>query len=193
MSKLRSWFCDSSSEEESESSEEEENINDETWEKVKRTKQNKEKRQRQRKNKKEKQAETALKASFMIGIGPVTKESIGYFESLNKDTEEAKKEAVEEYLRFYLRYNTEEIEQLEIAATQIAPKDDVIYIAFNNSRDVHNIYQRAAQCKHPEVTTQNYIPPQFFDRYIYLSKRCQELRQKEKGHENTDEVWQTRY
>ena len=65
---------------------------------------------------------------------------------------------------------------MEIMATQTSPKDDIVYVAFSSVTDVRNIYGRAAICKHPDVTTQNFVPPQFFEKYMYLSKKCAEAR-----------------
>ena len=108
-----------------------------------------------RKEKKERklQDDTALKASLTVGVGPITKETLKYFEETNNDEDKAREAAVREFLNFYLKYSDEELEELEIMATQQSQKDDVVYIAFSNVTDVRNIYGRAAICKNKEVIT----------------------------------------
>ena len=69
---------------------------------------------------------------------------------------------------------------MNIVSTQLAPKDDILYVAFDNTKDVKDIYKRIAQVQHPEVTTRNFVPPQFYARYMYLSKACKYLRETNK-------------
>ena len=178
MTRLHSLFC--GSDQESDSSEEEPVDGDETWEEVNRVKRNKTKQERQNIKKNKFLAATASKANHTVGLGPISKETIKYFEDSCKDTEKAKVEAVYKFLCFYLRYDRVEIEELKIAATQTAPNDDVVYVAFHDVNDVHTVYTRAAQSKHPDIITHNFILPQFFDRYIYLSNKCKEWRDSDK-------------
>ena len=181
MRKLRSWFYDSENDSENENSDmEERNTDEEEWEEINRKDRNRERKEKQTKNRRNIQAKTASKASHMVGLGPITKETINHFVEIHKDIEVAKIEAIKEFLEFYLRYDKNEIEKLDIGATQSAPNDNIIYVDFTDKSDLHTVYARTAQCKHPDVITRNYIPPQFFDRYIYLSKKCQEIRTKDK-------------
>ena len=60
--------------------------------------------------------------------------------------------------------------------TQLAPKDNIMYLALESPQGVRKIYGRIARCRHPEVTTRNYVPPQWFERYMFISKKCTELR-----------------
>ena len=99
MNKLRSWFNEDEVMEESEiSSEEGENSEEELWEGVERKKQNKIKIDKQKKRKNKIEVNTAEKASKMVGLGPITLESIEHFEKEEKNFEEAKLEAAREYL-----------------------------------------------------------------------------------------------
>ena len=125
--------------------------------------------------------DTAAKAGLIVGLGPITAETLKHFEDTETDHETAKSEAVKEFLGFYLKYGDEELERLEIKATQIATKDDIVYVALGDASEIRDIYVRAAQCKHPEVKTRNFVPPQFFDRYMYLSKKCTEMRNESGG------------
>ena len=55
-------------------------------------------------------------------------------------------------------------------------------MAFSSSNSVKDVYRKAAQCKHPEVKTRNFVPPppQFYSRYMYLSKICKHIRDSDK-------------
>ena len=57
-----------------------------------------------------------------------------------------------------------------------AKGDDIIYIAFNKLEDLHEFHVRVAECQNSVIATRNYIPPQMYERYIYLSKMCAEVR-----------------
>ena len=89
--------------------------------------------------------------------------------------------ATKEFLNFYLRFSENEIKELDIKALQTSPKDDIMYLAFNNQSSVRNIYRRIAQCKNSDVVTRNFVPPQFFERYMFLSKKCTEMRNIDKN------------
>ena len=181
MKKLKSWFGDSSSDDSnSDSSEEEASKNEEQWQTIDRKKRNKIKKENKKKNIKHYQAKTASKASCIIGLGPITAESIKHFEDITDNYNIAKEQAVIKFLKFYLKYDNTEIEDINIVSTQTAPKDDIIYVALDNTKNVKDIYKKIAQVKHPEVTTRNFIPPQFYARHMYLSKVCKHLRDTEK-------------
>ena len=174
MRKLKSWFCDSESEEEI-SSEEEAVEGEEVWESVKRKEKNKKKKERSRQRKEKYKAETSLKASRIVGIGPITKATVKHFEKVTNNFEKAKMEAVREYLQFYLRYEEDEIDDLGIIATQLA-KDDYVYIVMEDQSNIRELYGRIARCQNPDIETRNFIPPQFFERFMYINSKCKELR-----------------
>ena len=124
--------------------------------------------------------ENGIKASCIVGIGPITTETLKHFEDISDNFEIAKEQAVIEFLKFYLKYDNIELHDLNIVSTQIAPKDDIIYVAFDNTKDVRDIYKKIAQVKHPDVTTRNFVPPQFYAWYMYLSKVCKYMRDTDK-------------
>ena len=175
MNKTRSWFCDSKSD-----SSEDEKVNYENWEGVTIRDKNREKKDRQSRARTKLQTEMAKKASLMVGIGPVTRGSIEHFKKFNNNFEDAKIEAVREFLTFYLKYSSGEAEELEISATQLAPKDHIIYVAFNSHKDVCEIYSRVPRCKHPDVMTRNFVPPQYFEQYMFISRRLEDMRNEDK-------------
>ena len=120
--------------------------------------------------------DTAIKASKIVGLGPIKKDTIKHFERINSNLEKAKLAAVQEYLQYYLNYSNEEIKDLEIKATKLA-KDDIIYVVFEDQGDIREIYSRIAQSKNDDLATRNFVPPQFFNRYMHISAKCKELRE----------------
>ena len=189
MKKFKSWFWEDESTEESEiSSEEGENTDEEIWEGVERKKRNRMKRERQKKRKNKIEANTSEKASKMIGLGPITQESIDFFEKQGHNFEKAKHEAAKEYLSFFLKFSEQEIEKLNIVGTQLVPKDDILYLALESTQGIKDIYSRIARCKNPDVSTRNFVPPQWYERYMFISKKCAELR-----NENHDMKTQIRF
>ena len=102
MSKLRNWFCDSDSEEIS--SEEEEGAGENEWEAVKRKDKNVKRKERWKQRKDRFKAETAVKVSKIVGVGPVKRVSVNHFEKEHKDFEKAKMATVKKFLQIYLNY-----------------------------------------------------------------------------------------
>ena len=94
--------------------------------------------------------------------------------------DQAKKLAVKDFLADYLGYNKEELDELMIAETKIAPSgDDIINVAFASHDDTRELHIRRAESQNEEITVCNYIPPNFYERYTHLNKVCQEMRQKD--------------
>ena len=176
MSKLKNWFCDSDIEEDEISSEEEAAGREKEWEEVGRKERNIKRKERRKQRKEQLKADTSVKASKIIGIGPVTKMSVDHFEKELQNFEKAKMAAVNEFLQFYLNYEKDEIEDLEIEATQMA-KDDIVYIVIKDQSNIHELYRRIAQSQNNDIITRNFIPPQFFERFMHISMRCKDLRE----------------
>ena len=178
MRKLKKWFCDSDSEtdDDNPSSSEEEGEGEKNWETVQRVKKNEEKRKTRRTLLEKKKSSTSSKASMIVGLGPITKLSVDFFEKQLKDFEKAKYEAVKEYLSHFLNYESDEIEELGIESTQLA-KDDVMYVAFSDQSNIRELYGRIAASQNLDIVTRNFVPPQFFERYMFISRKCRELRE----------------
>ena len=79
------------------------------------------------------------------------------------------------------RYNQAELNNLKILETKRTRKDDIVYIAVDNPRDIGDIYARKAECRSDNTTVKNYLPPQFFDRFSALNKLCATKRQEDAG------------
>ena len=63
------------------------------------------------------------------------------------DYEKAKRWAVKQHLAYHYRYNQRELDKLNILETKRMRKDDIIYIAVDNVRDIGDIYARKAECR----------------------------------------------
>ena len=179
MAKLRKWFgVDTESGSESGSSDNE-STDTEDWNQVDRRKRNKLKLKTQEKNKKHKQSMNASRASHILGISPIHSETISSYMSEGLKFEQAKIKAVHQYLHFYLKFEDEELDIMDIKETMTAMKgDDTLYVAFQNKDDIREIHWRMAECRNSELNTRNYIPPGFYARYMAASNRCSDVRKK---------------
>ena len=127
------------------------------------------------------QAKTARRAKHMIGLGPILRQSVNYFTNITSDPEEARKMAVNEYLTTYLQYTEDELEYINIVDTMNAKSDDeVIYVTFREHSTIKDIYSRAAEIRNDDISTRIFVPPQFWQRYQYLSQHCAEMRSRNK-------------
>ena len=168
---LKHFFGDESGAEESVTDSSE----DEKWEIHDPEKKNKEKKKRQKDKKKLRQMETATKARAMLGVGPVTRAAIEHHENLADDKKTARKNAVEDFLRFHLEFNREELDELDIRETSVG-KDDCIYFAVGNADMLKEIHFRKSDSRNDDIFIRNFVPPQFHARYMYISKTCGEKR-----------------
>ena len=174
MKKLRRWFGDETDSEVSDS----DNDSD-SWSTVERTAKNRQKRKEQQKRKKKIEMQTLQKAKHLLGITPISREEIERQRDNTENFEEAKLAAVNEYLRSYLCFSEKEIEEMKISETLISAKgDDTVYIAVDDLESIKEIGMRIAESGIEDLSTRNYIPPQLFERYMEISRRCTEARRK---------------
>ena len=108
MKRLKNWFCDSDTEDEI-SSEEDEKAGEKEWEAIDRKEKNRRRKEKRRERDMKMKTDTATKASKIVGLGPIKKDTIKHFKNINGNLEKAKLAAVEEYLQYYLNYSNEEI------------------------------------------------------------------------------------
>ena len=128
------------------------------------------------------ESKVANKAKHMIGLGPIRRASISYFHDIIADFEEAKKMAVDKFLSEYLQLNEDERKDFEILETSIAKNDDdLIYVTFANFESIREIRSRVATIKNEEIKVRNFIPPQYWSRYRFLSSYCADERMKDKN------------
>ena len=165
IEKVHHWFGDSSSEESSGES----NTEEDNWDTVDRKRKNNEKKRTTKERRDRKTAEVAMKAKRMAGVGPITYQEIDDQNKVNNNYELAKVYAVKAHLAEKYRYNQKELDELNILETKRTNKDNIIYIAVNNERDIRYIYSRKVEC---------YISPQCFNT---LNKVCAQWTSKNKS------------
>ena len=175
---MRNWFGES---DDSDGTDESDPEDGEEWYKVERKEKNMKKKKKAEEKKKLKRRKVTEKAKMIVGIGPIKKSTIEHFTGHGRNLEDAKIEALKEYLDFYLHYSKKDIEELEIGATQICQKDDFLYVAFTDFDDIRELHSRIAECKDDRIQVRNFVPPQYFHRYMFLSKRCSEVRAQNKA------------
>ena len=80
----------------------------------------------------------------------------------------------------YLQLNEEERKYFVILETVIAKNDeDLIYVTFKDFESIRDIRTRVTQIKNEEIKVRNFIPPQFWTRYRFLSNYCSDERAKD--------------
>ena len=121
------------------------------------------------------------KVRNIVGLGLIRKSTFKHFTSQGKNLEEAKIDVLKEFLNFYLHYDAKELDELEIGAMQICQKDNFLYVAFTDFNDIKELHSRVAECKDDQIQVRNFVPPKYFDRYMFLSKRCGEVRAQDKS------------
>ena len=173
IEKMHYWFGDSSSED-SDMDEKTEN-----WSKVDREGRKFQRQKRSIDKKNRKIAELSLKARQMAGIGPITEADINYYMRDPKDYTKAKIHAVKAHLYKHYRYNNEELKDLNILETERNSKDNIIYIALSDERDVKDIYARKAEVRSENTIVKSYIPPQYYDRFAALNRVCAQKREED--------------
>ena len=172
---LRNWFGEKpgqSSSDSSSSSQEEED----SWNEVDRRKANRDKITEKKKKLKEKKREICTRMRYMVGVGPIRDATLGYHEQLNDNPEDARRDAVLEYLRYYLAYDDDDIESLEIIETKKAANDEIIYCVFGRTEDVKEIHHKRAASQNDDLVTRDYIPPQMYARYQAVAHRAKIMR-----------------
>ena len=64
---------------------------------------------------------------------------------------------------------------MEIAETKLATRgEDVINVTMVNHDHLKELHIRRAESQNDEVIIRKYIPPNFYERYMYLNKICNE-------------------
>ena len=172
MDKPKHYFGEETDTDSSEDSEEDD------WTEIGAKKKNEMKKKKQKEKRKMKQVEIAAKARSMIGIGPIGKEALQFHENKEPDKTTARLNAVENFLAYYLDFDKEDLENLDIKETKIG-KDDVVYLAAGNEDMIREIRFRKADSKNDDIFLRNFIPPHFHARYMHISKVCSEERMKD--------------
>ena len=153
--------------------------NEEEYDTIDRKAKNLEKKRKTQLRRKWTRTETMRKANLIVGIGHVEQEDIVRQRTNSRDYNEAKKKAAIHYLRTKLMYNDEEVEKTVIKDTQMA-NDDTMYVAMTKNEDIREVYIRKAEVRDDDIWVRNFIPPQVFARFMFLSNACKSYREKYK-------------
>ena len=149
-----------------------------TEDKIEREKKKKLQRYRRRKQLEER---TANKGRHMLGLGPIRRQSIGYFQDAKVDFPEAKIMAVNEFLMEFLQISEDEMQDFTILDTMISKKEeDLIYVTFRDHSSIRDIHRRVAELQSEDIMVRNFIPPQYWERYLHLNRYCSKLKQEDK-------------
>ena len=170
---VKDWFgMDSSSESDSSSQDEDEG----EWSEVARQSKNRKKMKEKKIRRKEKIGQIARRMKQMIGLGPIPRATRDFFESKSKDKKVAMSMCVKEYLKYYLDFDDEELEKIDIVDSKLAANDDVIYVALGHEEQIREIYKRKAASENDNLILRDYIPLQFHARYMAIAGKAKETR-----------------
>ena len=143
------------------------------WNKVERRDKAEEKKKKQSMKKQDKMRDCASRAARMVSIGPISMKNVDYFRSRTVGFEEAKCIAIKEFLQYNLGYDTEDLRDLRIMDTRMSTRgDDIMNVALATEEDTREIYMRKAETKNSDIVVRNYIPPNFYKRYMHISEVC---------------------
>ena len=129
--------------------------------------------------KKQKKLDKAIKiGKSSIGIGPIKPQSYTYFNNITADFHEAKKMAAVEFLTEYLKYDSNDLSEVDITDTKVSGKnDDILYVVMDSPSKIKDIRRRVADCRNPDIRTRDYVPPIFYDRYMALGRHASNMRE----------------
>ena len=177
MNTLKKWFSQESPETSDISSNSDSSDGENEEEIIDRKNRNKERKERNKNNKRRKKTEAATKASHTVGCKPITNKEIEKYLEMTGDIKQAREAAVKSFLKDFLQFDDSELDDIEMLETKISPKgDNTVYAVFKEINNIKEIHWRAAQIRNPAVGIRNYIPPQFWQRYMYLNEECSNYR-----------------
>ena len=109
------------------------------------------------------------------------------------DYQEGMRMAAEEYLTNVLEFTEAELLDVNITDMQMSANgDDTMYLALDDLKTGKEIRIRIAEREDPRIYARDFIPPNFFDRYVALSWFCKEIRDNDRRIKTPNEVWETR-
>ena len=112
-----------------------------------------------------------------LGIGPIQSESYEYFHKITGDFELSKRMAAAEFLNAYIKFDKDEMSDLDITDTKISAKgDNILYIVMDSPEKILNLRRRIADCQDTRIKTRDFIPPQFYQRYVKLGMIGRDMR-----------------
>ena len=120
-------------------------------------------------HKKKKVLEEARK---VIGLSPITDEDLDEYLEKGMNKHEALEEAAADFLKFELKIDSDEMEDLAINKVTRPGKEDTdrIYIHFSSEDSAKYIFRKTSQVKNENIKISQFIPPQLFKRNNELSR-----------------------
>ena len=148
-----------------------------SWTSIDRKKIQEDRRRRRHKRNENLKTQCSTRASSMVSMGPIPLESITYFMTNGATFEQAKILAIKELLGYSLNLDDTETESLNIMETKLSHKgDDIMNVAFETENEVKELYIRKAELQNSNLTLRNYIPPNFYARFMHLNQLCTQKR-----------------
>ena len=111
------------------------------------------------------------KSKKILGFKPITKENVEYFMVEGMERKMAEREAIREFMRYFLRMEKEDIENIEILKTKFNRKGDILY-AQMNEYTVLDLFRRGGSARNKEFSLVPFVPPQIFRRYRAAQELC---------------------
>ena len=111
----------------------------------------------------------------ILGFKPITRDNVEYFMNEGKDKKEAEMETIREFMNYFLRMDSVEIENIKIENCKFNRKGDILY-AEMNEYDVLDLLRRGGSAKSKEFSLVSFIPPQIFRRFTAAQDLCKKLR-----------------
>ena len=177
---VKDWFAEENSDESDNSSSESSGTGNEEWKNVEQKKKQLRKKKDRKIRMKEKMEEIASRMMHMVGVGPIVKQTVQHFEQMAGNPESARKMAIEEFLSFHLDFDQEELAKMNIVDTKPSAKEDIIYFTIEDKEQVREIYYRKALSENDDLIVREYIPPQFYDRWMAISRKATQVRANDK-------------
>ena len=108
-------------------------------------------KKKQEKEKKDKKREKAIRiGKCTIGVGPIKERSFDYFNNITADYSEAKKMAAAEFLTGYLKFNHQDMSDINITDTKISgKKDDILYLVLDSPSKIKDIRRESSRLSEP--------------------------------------------
>ena len=117
---------------------------------------NRVKKEEERKRKHDRIVKAAHVGKFTVGVRPVKSQSYTFFNKITADFNEAKKMAAAEFMVEYLKFDLEELSDMDITDTKISPKgDDILYIVYDCPEKALNVRRRMAECKNQAIKSRD--------------------------------------
>ena len=118
---------------------------------------------------------TAEKASCMVAMGPMNKKLEEENRSKKMNIEKAKIHLVHDFMINQLEFQKEDLEDFKIMETRIG-NEGIMNVAFESQEQAKEIFIRKSEIMKDEIIIRQYIPPGYYDKFMYINNMCKEAR-----------------